>query len=293
MNNKLIENNLGIFNLVKDVPEDAKKEIKAGRLKGMTDISPMWRIQKLTEVFGAVGLGWYTRTINKEIIDGANNEKVAIVDIELYVNYRIPYGLDGDCWSTPIEGSGGSSFISNESKGLYTSDECFKMAYTDALSVACKNLGIGASVYMNKYGSKYEKEDIKVEEITEEMAKKFKLPFGKYKDKLLTEILVEDNQYLTDWYVNEYERKDEKIVKMIQLLTGEKIEETIDEDLKITQEFQRCLVDSRTDLEEILKHYNKESKENFDLKDMTKNQKVDAIKIMRAKIKKNEVENGK
>ena len=45
-------NNMEIFDLVREVPDEAKKQITAGRLKGMTDISPMWRIQKLTELFG-------------------------------------------------------------------------------------------------------------------------------------------------------------------------------------------------------------------------------------------------
>ncbi len=77
-----------------------------------------------------------------------------MVDIELYVNYKQPLGLEEDLWSKAIEGSGGSSFISNEKNGLYTSDECFKMAYTDALSVACKSLGMGADVYWGD--SKYQ-----------------------------------------------------------------------------------------------------------------------------------------
>lgn len=132
--------NLTIYNLLKDVPEAAKKTITAGRLKGMTDIKPMWRIEKLTEVFGVCGFGWKTVIKNKVIVDGANNEKIAIVDIDLFVK------IDGQ-WSEPIEGTGGSSFVAREKTGYHTNDECFKMAYTDALSVACKSLGMGAAVY--------------------------------------------------------------------------------------------------------------------------------------------------
>lgn len=138
--------NLEIYNKVKEVPEKAKKKITGGRLSGMTDIKPMWRIEKLTEVFGICGIGWKTHIKNKEIIEGANDEKIAIVDIDLFVK------VDGE-WSEPIEGTGGSSFIAKEKNGLYTSDECFKMAYTDALSVACKSLGFGADVYWGE--SKY------------------------------------------------------------------------------------------------------------------------------------------
>ena len=38
--------------------------------------------------------------------------------------------------------------VTKESKGLYNSDECYKMAVTDALSVALKMIGVGADIYM-------------------------------------------------------------------------------------------------------------------------------------------------
>jgi hypothetical protein len=144
-----VKDNLAIYNKVRKVPQEAQKPIKGGRLKGMTDINPMWRIKTLTEVFGPVGQGWYYEIIEKRIEEGANGEKVAFVDIELYVKYE-------DEWSKPIVGTGGSSFIAKEKSGLYTSDECFKMALTDAISVACKTLGIGADVYYAKDRSKYD-----------------------------------------------------------------------------------------------------------------------------------------
>ena len=142
--------NLEIYNAVKEVPQNAQKSIQAGRLKGMTDINPMWRIEKLTETFGVCGIGWYYDILNKEIIRGANEEQVAVVDIALYIKNE-------NEWSKPIYGTGGSSFVAKESKGLYTNDECYKMALTDALSVACKSLGFGADVYWNKSDSKYQK----------------------------------------------------------------------------------------------------------------------------------------
>ena len=38
---------------------------------------------------------------------------------------------------------------------MYTSDECYKMALTDAISVACRALGVGADVYWEADRSKY------------------------------------------------------------------------------------------------------------------------------------------
>lgn len=140
---------LDLYNKVREVPQEAKKSILGGRLKGMTDINPMWRIKVLTEQFGPCVLGWYYEITNQQIVEGANEEKVAFVNISLYVKFD-------EEWSKPIQGTGGSSFISKEKSGLYTSDECFKMALTDAISVACKSLGVGADVYYEKDRTKYD-----------------------------------------------------------------------------------------------------------------------------------------
>mgnify|MGYP007037128620 CR=1 FL=1 len=141
-------NNLDIYNKVRVVPKEAQKTITAGRIKGMTDINPMWRIQVLTEQFGVCGIGWKYIITDKQIIEGANGERCAFVDIDLFVK------VNGE-WSEAIQGTGGSSFVASERNGLYTSDECFKMALTDALSVACKALGIGADVYWAGGRTKY------------------------------------------------------------------------------------------------------------------------------------------
>lgn len=142
-------NNMELYNIFRVVPTEAKKEIKGGRLAGFTDINPMWRIKTLTEQFGVCGFGWYYEILEEKIEEGANGEKVAFVKINLYIKQN-------DEWSKPIQGTGGSSFIAKERNGLYTSDECFKMALTDAISVSCKALGIGADVYFNKDRSKYD-----------------------------------------------------------------------------------------------------------------------------------------
>lgn len=141
--------NLKLYEKVRKVPDEAKKTIGAGRLKGMTDINPMWRIKTLTEQFGVCGFGWKYEITDKRLSDGANGEISAFIDINLYIK------LDGE-WSEAIPGTGGSSFVASERNGLHTSDECFKMALTDALSVACKALGFGADVYFSKDVSKYD-----------------------------------------------------------------------------------------------------------------------------------------
>ena len=204
---------LGIYNKIKEVPKEAQKAITGGRLSGMTDIKPMWRIEKLTEIFGPVGLGWYAPITKREIIEGANGEKIAVVDINLFVNYKVPYNLEDDLWSEPIIGTGGSSFIAKEKNGLYTSDECFKMAYTDALSVACKMLGMGANVYWGD--SKYNTNK-KIE--TKEDAKEVVINFGKYNGKTIGEIYESGDIKYLEWLFDK--SKDENIKKAVSILTG-------------------------------------------------------------------------
>lgn len=180
--------NLEIYNKVKEVPKNAQKEIKAGRLKGMTDINPQWRIEKLTEVFGPVGIGWFAKEIKREFVDGANEEKMCFVDIELFVK------VEGE-WSKPIYGTGGSTFVAKEKNGLYTSDEVVKMAYTDAISVACKQLGFGANVYWNKSDSKYQQQ---TNNVTQSTTKKVDKPVEMIEEGQITaiRILLKDHEEL-------------------------------------------------------------------------------------------------
>lgn len=140
--------NLEIYERARTVPEEAKKPITSGRLNGKTDINPMWRIKKLTELFGPCGIGWWYVIKSQRTIAGTGQNVCAFVDIDLY--YKV-----GEDVSQPIPGIGGSAFVAEESKGAHTSDECFKMALTDAIGVAAKALGVGADVYWEKGASKY------------------------------------------------------------------------------------------------------------------------------------------
>ena len=149
--------NLSIYERVRSVPKEAKKEIEAGRLKGKNDINPMWRIKKLTEVFGPVGFGWYTEIVRTWTEASESGEMAVFVDINLFVK------KDGE-WSKPIYGNGGNRLIANEKKYEngqqvyvpFLDDDAYKKAYTDAISVAAKALGIGADVYFEKDVTKYD-----------------------------------------------------------------------------------------------------------------------------------------
>lgn len=203
--------NMGLFRQFEKTAEEAKKPIEAGRLKGFTDINPMWRFKRLTEVFGPVGIGWKFVITDKQIIPGADGVVSAFVDILLY------YKWNGE-WSEGIPGTGGSSFVSKESKGLYTSDECFKMALSDAIGTACKALGMSADIYFSKDRSKYttaqDEPETKME--TFEDAVGYVFGFGQHKGKTLGDVWKEDFGYIK--WLNTNEKTDPIIKKAISII---------------------------------------------------------------------------
>jgi len=140
---------LPLWDSVSRPPTSALKLIKAGRLKGKSDINPQWRYKVLTEQFGICGFGW-KYTIDKLWLEPGNaGEVFAFSQISLYVK-------QGDQWSEPIPGIGGHRLVEMETAGLHNNDEAFKMATTDALGVAAKMLGVAAEVYLGNFdGSKY------------------------------------------------------------------------------------------------------------------------------------------
>lgn len=145
--------NLDYYESGRTVPDEAKKEIRGGRMNGKTDINPMWRIKKLTEMFGPCGIGWYYEVANRWL-EKYGDEVACFVEIGLYIK------VSGE-WSKPIYGIGGNMFAEKERGGIHVSDECYKMATTDAISVSCKQLGIGADVYWNADCTKYTDADKK------------------------------------------------------------------------------------------------------------------------------------
>lgn len=134
--------NLEYYNRLKVVPPEALRIIQSGRLKGKSDINPMWRIKTMTENFGICGIGW-KYVITKQWTETFGSEVKAYCNIDLFIK------VNGE-WSDAIQGTGGSSEVTMERNGAYVSDECYKMALTDALSVAMKAIGVAADVYFEK-----------------------------------------------------------------------------------------------------------------------------------------------
>lgn len=144
-----MSSNLDLWHKVSEPPSSALKTIGAGRLKGMTDINPQWRLMAITEAFGECGVGWTYDIVEKWTVECHNGELMVFIQVNLYT---IKDGIK----SLPIPGIGGSKLISKENAGLHNNDEGYKMALTDALSVALKQLGVGSAIYEGRWdGSKY------------------------------------------------------------------------------------------------------------------------------------------
>lgn len=205
--------NMELFRQFEKTADEAKKPIEAGRLKGFTDINPMWRFKRLTEVFGPVGIGWKYVITDKQIIPGADGVVSAFVDILLFYKH-------GGEWSEGIPGTGGSSFVAKESKGLYTSDECFKMALSDAIGTACKALGMSADIYFSKDRSKYttapDAPEAKME--TVEDAFNYVFTFGQHEGQTIGEVWKNNFNYIK--WLNGNEKTDPIIKKAIGIISA-------------------------------------------------------------------------
>ena len=143
--------NLHIYRQVRSVPEDAQKPFESSWGKTLTEINGMWRIQKLTELFGPCGEGWFTEVTRQERVDFPNGEVCVFTDINLYLK-----DTKTGRWSKPIRGTGGNRLVLKNADGLFIDDEAYKKAYTDALGIACKALGFGADIYWGRNDSKYD-----------------------------------------------------------------------------------------------------------------------------------------
>ena len=146
------EKAIDIYESLSRPPKYALREIQAGKLKGKTDINPQWRYEAMTEKFGLVGIDWKYEVQKLWTEAGAGNEKLAFAQVAVFIK-------DGDAWSEPIVGIGGSKLVQFEKGAAVSNDEGYKMAVTDAFSTALKMLGVAADIYAGRWdGTKYNDE---------------------------------------------------------------------------------------------------------------------------------------
>ena len=137
--------NLELYQQFRAVPDNAQRAITGGRLKGKTEINPMWRIKALTEVFGLCGIGWKYEITQKWLQPcEKTGEIAAFVDINLYFLDKTT-----GAWSDAIPGTGGSMFCANERNGpnwqadstKYTTDAAPAQQQAKAKKPVCAKCG--------------------------------------------------------------------------------------------------------------------------------------------------------
>ena len=116
-------------------------------------------------------------------------------------------------------------------------------------------------------------------EPTEEDAKNYEFTFGKNKGRRLLDVIEENGDYI-DWLIRN--SNDTYLLKCIELLTGivKPSDEELQDRLKLIVEFKNLLMQTETDNEKLYEHYGVET-----MDDMTNEQLLDAINVMKKKVK--------
>jgi hypothetical protein len=135
-----VSENLKLWNVLeKTDPAHTKKFTRAGGFKG-TAVKPIYCDRKMTEQFGACGIGWGMTEPRFEVVPVG--EEIAVyctVGLWHGDHVNLVYGVGGD-------------FVAKKNKnGLFADDEAFKKAYTDALGNAMKHLGMSADIHMGQH----------------------------------------------------------------------------------------------------------------------------------------------
>lgn len=146
--------NLCLWNAVMATdPKYSRAFTRAGGFSG-TAINATYQVQKATEQFGPIGLGWGYTVLDERFQNGAflgfdsqgsslGTEVIHIVRIELWYRWR---GNTGK-----LQHFGQTTFVGKTRNGIFTDEEAPKKSLTDAISKCLSLLGFGADVFMGLY----------------------------------------------------------------------------------------------------------------------------------------------
>lgn len=135
--------NMRIWDAVsKTDPKHTKQFKRAGGFQG-TAIKPIWLTKRLTEQFGPAGTGWGMTKPEFQTVT-AGNEILVFCTVGLWYS-------DGVVADNMVYGVGGDKVLGTNKYGPFTNDEAFKASYTDALSNAMKQIGMGADIHMGMF----------------------------------------------------------------------------------------------------------------------------------------------
>jgi len=149
-------------------PAQTKEFNRSGGFKG-TAVKPVYCDQRMTEMFGPCGIGWGINKPDFTLVN-TDNEILVYCTVSIWVRER----------DNLIHGVGGDKVVSQTKSGPRSSDEAYKMAFTDAIGNAYKHLGMSADIHMGRFDdSKY------VEKVRAEMASEQKPEYVKEAESIL------------------------------------------------------------------------------------------------------------
>lgn len=150
--------NMRIWDAVsKTDPKHTKPFKRSGGFQG-TAIKPIWLTKRLTEQFGPAGIGWGMEEPKFQTVS-AGEEILVFCTVALWYGEATPSG------KAIVYGVGGDKVMGKNKYGPFTNDEAFKASYTDALSNAMKQIGMGADIHMGLF-----EDDKYLREVTAEFA---------------------------------------------------------------------------------------------------------------------------
>lgn len=143
MSNTAIWDSLG-----KTDPANTKSFKRAGGFSG-TAVKPMWVLRRLTEEFGACGVGWGVNEPSFQVVPGDNREMLVFCTVSGWhgAESNMVWGVGGDKIVTHIK----ANEQYNRPERWENDDEAFKKAFTDAVMNAFKFIGVAADVHMGRF----------------------------------------------------------------------------------------------------------------------------------------------
>lgn len=181
-------------NVCKTDPERTKSFNRGGGFKG-TAINPTYQIQKATEQFGPVGIGFGWEVIHEEMLVGHQisegcNELTHTLLVKLW------YIIDGK--RGEITQYGATTYVGKNKYGMFTDEEVKKKSLTDGIGKCFAALGFSADIHLGKYDDNKYVNDIKNE--FEEKKNQKPVPTLKYDDVIKTISEEKNLQAVKDYF---------------------------------------------------------------------------------------------
>jgi hypothetical protein len=155
--------NLDLWKSVERTPLEHTKPIEGKAYTGNSP-SPYYLVQKATETFGPIGIGWGFSIINERVEDGAGNERLHIALVRVWYKWN---GERGE-----VEHIGGTPLCGTRRNGsFYTDEDAPKKSVTDALVKALSLIGFAGDIFIGRYDDSKYMNELRDEQKQQQQAK--------------------------------------------------------------------------------------------------------------------------